>query len=209
MSQIQEIIDYWLGKNRRSAKDFALQQRRWYRSSAATDQRIAEQFGNVFHQAQSGELNHWLDTTEATLAMIVLLDQFSRNLYRGTAAAFKNDRQAQRISSGLLTAHLDKLDAAAIIVAYHPLHHAECEKQQAKGVATLSHLIEACEEAWQPVVQTNLKSAIEHQQIIQRFGRFPHRNAALGRISTIEERDYLLTRNRHYGQLTEKSKNAR
>jgi uncharacterized protein (DUF924 family) len=138
----------------------------------------------------AGELMAWADSTHGTLALIVLLDQFTRNAFRDTARAFAGDEQALTLARQLVEQGSDKqLTPVERQFAYLPFEHAEDESSQALSVSLFTQLLAETGHAPELV-----DYAERHREVVRRFGRFPHRNALLGRDSTAEERRFLTQR---------------
>ncbi|HWW48728.1 MAG TPA: DUF924 family protein [Xanthobacteraceae bacterium] len=155
---------------------------RWYEKDAAFDADMERQFLATWELASKGELSTWEDTDEGTLALLIVLDQFSRNLFRGDVRAFQNDPMAREIANRAIARGVDqRIDAALREFIYMPFEHSEDLTDQKRSVA----LFRATENG------DNLKWAILHLEIIEKFGRFPHRNKVLGRVSSPEEEAYL------------------
>jgi len=155
---------------------------RWYEKDAAFDADMERQFLATWELASKGELSTWEDTDEGTLALLIVLDQFSRNLFRGDVRAFQNDPMAREIANRAIARGVDqRIDAALREFIYMPFEHSEDLTDQKRSVA----LFRATENG------DNLKWAILHLEIIEKFGRFPHRNKVLGRVSLPEEEAYL------------------
>jgi uncharacterized protein (DUF924 family) len=171
--QAQDILHFWfdeLGDQQRFAKDLAL------------DAAMRERFGAVLKAASRGELFKWRSTPQGRLAEIIVLDQFSRNIHRDTAAAFAQDAQALTLAQELVASGQDYvLDAARRSFAYMPYMHSESPLIHAQALALFS----------QSGLEGSLSFAQRHKAIIDRFGRFPHRNALLGRTSNAEELEFL------------------
>ena len=156
--------------------------RRWFAKSDAFDGEIRRRFEALHHAAARGELDGWSETAEGALALLLLLDQFPRNLYRGSPHAFAADPLARRIARAAVDRGFDAAVAPALRQFFYlPFEHSEHPADQDRGVS----LCEACGDA------ELAKWANIHRDIIRRFGRFPHRNACLGRPSTDEERAFL------------------
>lgn len=195
------ILDYWLGPEQIAAQDFGQFVSRWYASSAKTDAEIASRFGATLASAERGELAAWRTERHGAVALIILFDQFSRNLYRGSADAYRNDPAALGIARQLIDGpHYRALPVGWKVIALHPLHHAEDGAAQSQAVALMTDLASACAEDWQPLISSSLAYFREHAATISRFGRFPHRNKALGRSSTQAELAFLEQDSRTYGQ---------
>jgi uncharacterized protein (DUF924 family) len=153
----------------------------WFKKDASFDATCAK-FEAAQMAAARGELADWEATPEGALALVLLLDQIPRNIYRGTAHAFATDPLAQRVAERAIIAGFDRATAMPLRVFFYlPFEHAENLSLQARCVA----LMEATGDA------EYTKYALLHRDIIARFGRFPHRNAALGRTTTPEEQDFL------------------
>ena len=168
-----EVLSFWfneLDNARRFAKDPAL------------DAAIGQRFGATLGAAIAGELADWRDTAAGRLAEIVVLDQFSRNIWRDTPAAFTQDPQALTLAQELVRSRLDQaLAPAQRAFAYMPYMHSESAQVHEQAVVLFS----------QPGLEGSLDYELRHQAIIARFGRYPHRNAILGRVSTSEEIAFL------------------
>lgn len=195
------IINYWLGSSDSNPAAFNAQQKLWYYSNAETDNHIRTTFGADLASAENGDLTHWKNTPEGSLALVILLDQFSRNLYRGTSAVYGNDVLAQDLVLSLVEkdGHLN-FSIPARNIFYHPLHHAENLNLQEKTVSLFEEMLESAPDDWRETVKGNLTFIKSHCDIIRKFGRFPHRNKILHRRSTPEECQYLEQDKRTYGQ---------
>lgn len=189
----EAILDFWLGadRNRRNWPDTATT-RRWFRGGADLDAHIHERFGECVEAALRNDLVEWEAAPESRLALIVLLDQFTRHIHRGKASAFAGDHRAQTLVEEGLALHLDvSLPLAGRVFFVMPLMHAEDEGLQERAVTCFQRLYEQAPEDVADRVAEHREHARAHQATIQRFGRFPHRNKALGRKSTPEEEAFL------------------
>ena len=154
----------------------------WFKKDAAFDETLRHRFEAAHHGAARGEFTHWQANAESALALLLLLDQIPRNIFRGSAHAFATDGIAQAAADRAVNAGHDRAMAMPLrIFFYLPFEHAESLSQQARCVA----LFEAAGD------QGYLKYALLHRDVIVRFGRFPHRNLALGRVATPEEQAFL------------------
>jgi len=159
---------------------------RWFGKSSAFDDAIRLKFEPVHFRAAQGEYVAWASSPEGSLALLILLDQFPRNLFRGTAHAFATDPLARSIADKAIAAgHDQATDAALRLFFYLPFEHSESVTDQQRALA----LLEAHDAATGDI--DSLKWAVTHYEIIKRFGRFPHRNACLGRETTPEEAAFL------------------
>ena len=187
-----EILDFWLGDGLALGWPSEDLNRRWFLGGAALDAEIRARFGQAVQSAIQGELAPWKALLHPRLALVILLDQFSRNVFRGTAQAFDGDADAQRLTLDTLSQQQDRqLPWVGRVFLYMPLMHAEDLILQDQCVACFTQLLADAPDALKPKLQGNLAFAIEHQAIIARFGRFPYRNAVLGRASTDDKKDFL------------------
>lgn len=154
---------------------------RWFAKDDAFDAAFKSRFEATHHAAAAGALDRWAVDADGTLALLLLLDQFPRNAYRGTGHMFATDGKARAIARAAVEAGLDReVDAMLRPFFYLPFMHSEKLADQERCVALCA-----------PIAGETLRFAIEHRDIIARFGRFPHRNQALGRETTPEERSFL------------------
>jgi uncharacterized protein (DUF924 family) len=175
MSDPIEILDYWLGE---------VGPEGWYAGGAALDADIRERFLDVWQAARDGGLEHWVDGTVGTLAYLILCDQLARNMHRGAADAFATDAQALAAAKRAVEAGWDlAAPEPERQFFYMPFEHSEEAGDQAQAVALLTERLGS-----DPEMALHARA---HQAIIARFGRFPFRNAALGRQSSAEEQAFL------------------
>ena len=180
-----DVLAFWFGSA--DAVDS-----RWFKRSDAFDAEIDNRFGATVQAALAGRLDAWALRPEGVLALIVLLDQFTRNVYRGTPAAFAGDAQALALAQKLVDSgeHL-RLPPLQRWFATMPLEHAEDLALQQQCVR-LFEALSAAEGPHREALAGALDYARRHRDVVARFGRFPHRNAILGRASTPEEAAFLL-----------------
>ena len=170
-----DILNFWFED---------IEKKRWFIKDAEFDRQLGERFGATLLIAKRGELDHWRDSAGGTLALIIVLDQFSRNLHRDSAEAFAADDKALQLCLGGIQSGIDKeLTPEQRSFFYLPLRHAENLEMQKLG-------LEKTREINAEGYGTD-KYALNHLELIERFGRFPHRNACLGRENTTEEKVYL------------------
>ena len=156
--------------------------KKWFAKDDAFDAEIRERFEPLHQAAARGELNAWVETPEGALALILLTDQFPRNLYRGSAHAFATDPLARAVADRAIEAGFDKhVPPELRVFFYLPFEHGEDMESQDRSLA----LVEALGD------KLYTDYAVLHRALVVRFGRFPHRNACMGRVSTAEELDYL------------------
>ena len=180
------ILKYWFTGNKNS--DF----KRWFNNGSKYDDEIREKFFIVLKEAEKGNLLHWLGDKRSFLAHIILLDQFSRHIYRGTPDAYKNDHKILLFMEMAIDQYIDEYNAFEKMFVLMPYQHSENIKEQEKGLEILTNLIHKEEDMTQKNI---LKTALHHQkghyQVIKNYSRFPKRNYILGRLSTEEEIDYM------------------
>ena len=198
---IAEIVSFWLGASRESPALAAARRPWWYQGGAGVDDEIRSRFGALVEQACEGALADWQSTAQASLALILLLDQFTRNLYRHTPQAYAGDAHAFAVvKRAIELKHDQQLHPVARIWLYHPFHHAESIAQQGAGMALLGGVLQAAPIEWHPYVERSIVGWGRHRDIVARFGRFPHRNTVLGRTSTDEERAFMDDGGEAFGQ---------
>lgn len=183
-----EVLDYWFRPNEPMEEQVV----RWFGSGGSTDREIADQFGEAVAAAANGAYQEWTTTPEGRLALIILLDQFPRQIYRDTPQAFATDPLAQQIAlEGLMTGDDVKLPAIQRTFYYLPFEHAENLELQNLSVAKFTNLLHALDVYDGTLFKSFLDYAERHHRVITRFGRFPHRNALLDRPSTPTEESFL------------------
>lgn len=155
---------------------------RWYKPNDAFDAEIRRRFLLLWHEAAAGGLTSWEDSDDGVLALVIVLDQFPRNMFRGTPEAFASDAPAREVARRAIARGTDRrIDPLLLEFLYLPFMHSEHLPDQLRCVALFENTDNA----------ENLKYAREHADIIQRFGRFPHRNRLLGRDTTADEQAFL------------------
>ncbi len=139
-------------------------------------------------QAGNGDYHSWQKTAEGTLALVILLDQFSRNIFRGTQVAYQNDAFARAVAlKGIEKLYDRELKPIERVFFYMPFEHSEALQDQEKSVYLVQNLVEELPESLQKEFESYILYAIKHKEVIEKFGRFPHRNEILNRRSTEEE----------------------
>ncbi|WP_439520175.1 DUF924 family protein [Hydrogenophaga sp.] len=188
----QDVIDFWLGDGLERGWCSDDRDDLWFAGGPKLDATIRDRFGARVEQALDGGLGAWEAQVETRLALVLLLDQFPRNIHRGQPRAFAGDARAQQLVQAALASGMDR-DMAPVgrVFLYMPLVHAENLALQDEAVARFQQLHDSSEAALREKLARNLHFARLHRDIVLRFGRFPHRNAALGRESTDEERTFL------------------
>lgn len=194
IASADEVLQFWLGAARPSNSEALQHKQQWFSKSDALDARIRQHFEPAVQAALHGGLPGWAQGAWETLARIILLDQFTRNIYRGTPASFAGDPVALQLALGLCDSGQDQqLPAVVRVFVYLPLEHAEDPALQQRSVELFAQLKDSHPEPadLQVYLQGTWDYALRHEAVIARFGRFPHRNAILGRSNTPEEEAYL------------------
>lgn len=179
--QPRDVLDYWFGSDGhpQAARDF------WFRKSSATDSEIRDRFGASIELALGGALDSWRRDLEGRRALILLLDQFTRNVYRDTPRAFAGDPAALALARGVVASGEDRsCGPYERWFIYLPFEHSESLADQEESLRLFGELAREGEPG-------PLEWAQKHFDVIHRFGRFPHRNEILGRASTPEEAEFL------------------
>jgi uncharacterized protein (DUF924 family) len=183
-ASIQAVLGFWFGEPPGS---YAQRKPIWFGKQPDLDAEIRQRFGEVYQQGLTGQLDHWRDSPQGCLALIVLFDQFSRNMFRDTAQMFATDGQALGLARFAVEQGYDQqLSPLERIFMYLPFEHSEDRQDQVQSVALFQKLA-----AEAPELADVLDYAKRHQVVVDQFGRFPHRNRLLGRDTTPEEAEFL------------------
>ena len=178
--EARRVLDFWFGNTDAARPE-------WFRKDPAFDASIRASFGPLIERALAGALSEWQAAPESALALILLLDQFTRNVFRDSPRAFAGDTQALAAARALVASGGDRqLPPQRRAFAYMPFEHAEERAAQDEAVRLFTPLAQEA-----PFLADMLDYAHRHRDIVARFGRFPHRNAVLGRTSTAEEAQFL------------------
>ncbi|MCI0527776.1 MAG: DUF924 domain-containing protein [Nitrospira sp.] len=190
MNPIEEILNFWFGDLQKLNLEDRL--KLWFGGGEETDQLIRDKFGADVLRAIQGDYAHWEETPRGCLALIILLDQFSRNIYRDTPKAFAQDEMALGLCLRGIGQGKDlALEPIERTFFYLPMEHSENLEIQRRSVQAFEGLVKAVPPEMKKVYEGFLDYAVRHCVIIERFGRFPHRNEILGRASTKEELEFL------------------
>ncbi|WP_075109845.1 DUF924 family protein [Halofilum ochraceum] len=201
MSRAEGIHEFWFGALDAAGRPEPDRPGRWFSPDEGFDAEVRGRFEADLRNAAGGRLGRWERTPRGALALILLFDQFPRNMYRGTARAFLFDESARAVlDRSLPPERLDALWPIERVFAWMPLEHAEDRDCQARSVELFSGLVEAVDASERDRYEEFLRHAQQHREVIERFGRFPHRNAVLGRESTPEEREWLAGGAQRWGQ---------
>jgi uncharacterized protein (DUF924 family) len=195
MATIDDVLTFWFGTAPATdAAEFGERMKRWYLGGPAEDAAIRERFADAVEQALARGLDHWADTPRGGVALVLLLDQMTRSLFRDTPRAFAGDARAQRIA-------LAMLDAGAVWAlsweerhfVYMPLVHAEDVELLDRFNALFPRTLALAPDFARPLLGDGIEQGRKYREVVARFGRFPHRNEVLGRASTPEEVEFLKT----------------
>jgi len=187
------ILEFWFGAGRDDVAVAREKSKLWWSKDIAADRVIRQRFEDVLNQAARSELDQWSATPTGTLALILLTDQFPRNMYRNTPQAFAFDALARDWCKHGIDRGLDRsLRPIERVFFYMPLEHSELLHDQYLAVALFEKLMAAVGPERQSDFTGFLEFAVRHRDIVERFGRFPHRNAILGRESSAQEQAFLL-----------------
>lgn len=186
-SPVQSVLTFWFGEPGSPESSYSQRRRLWFLKSEETDETIRQEFMPLYVQAATGELDSWDTDAESCLALLLILDQFPRHMFRDMPRAFATDAKALAIAKYAVNRGMDEaLSPVQRLFMYLPIEHSENLEDQHRSVAlieTIKNLDADLEDAYD--------YALRHRDVIQRFGRFPHRNDVLGRESTPEELEFL------------------
>jgi uncharacterized protein (DUF924 family) len=188
MSRVDEILDFWFGTpdTLNNGEQYGKPRSMWFKSAPLIDREIKDRFEEVYHFAAASLLDGWKDAPSSCLALIITLDQFPRNIFRGTSTAFATDDLALSIAKHAIELELDReLLPVQRWFIYLPFEHSENIEDQLESVKLFETL------SSDPDSQIAIDSARTHYELIKTFGRFPHRNQILGRVSTPAELEFL------------------
>lgn len=190
--RIDAALSFWFKDKQLSAPQIDGRMDVWFGEDSVFDEEVALEFADDVELASEGGLDHWGHQPRGRLALIILLDQFRRKIYRGTADAYAKDKLALKLCvEGAMEKKDSGLTPIERVFFYMPLQHAESRKVQKKSRAIYARLSEAVSPTYKETFETIAQFAELHADIIERFGRFPHRNAILKRQNTPEEDEFL------------------
>jgi uncharacterized protein (DUF924 family) len=195
------IIEFWFGRALDSVEAAVKQSKFWYRSNPRVDAEIREKFGLALEEVLTEKPEKLAASAQTALAAVVLLDQFSRNIFRGTSEAYKGDELALQIARLAVHSEVDQeLPAIQQIFLYHPFHHSEKLEDQQSAVELMQGVENRATPEWREFIHGFVQFAKGHRDLVNQFGRFPHRNKILGRKNTAAEQRFLDGGARSYGQ---------
>ncbi|MDG2374990.1 MAG: DUF924 domain-containing protein [Woeseiaceae bacterium] len=190
--RIQAILKFWFKEQQLSAPQIDGRMDVWFGEDAVFDEEVTRNFSQDVEDASEGRLDHWASDQRGRLALILLLDQFRRNIYRSKAEAFKKDKAALKLCvEGAMEKKDQGLSPIERVFFYMPLQHAESRKVQEKSCEIYNKLADAVSPTYKETFETVAQFAELHADIVGQYGRFPYRNAILGRENTPEEDLYL------------------
>jgi len=192
MSQlVDEILNFWFEGC--GEAEFPIEKQIfWFGTKKETNEIIRKRFGHHLEEAIRGKHDDWIKTPHGSLALIILLDQFSRNLFTGTPREVSQDAKALSICLRGIEAKQDlELGPIQRAFFYLPMEHSEDPEMQKKSVHAFRNLVQSVSEKSRATYEYMLKYALAHQKIIERFGHYPYQNKAMGRSTTQEEADFL------------------
>ena len=182
-AKAEEVLEFWFG--REDEPGFGEFREAWFRKDPEFDQMVRDRFQDLYEGAARGDLDAWKDEAHSCLALAILLDQFPRNMFRGDPRSYATDRKAQEIAEYAVDRALDReLPAFQRMFLYMPFMHSEDLEHQRRSVELFGVLGGEDD-------GDSSHYAVQHMEIIERFGRFPHRNEVLGRQTTPEEAEFL------------------
>ncbi|MBK8259169.1 MAG: DUF924 domain-containing protein [Polyangiaceae bacterium] len=191
-NDVERVLTFWFGTLDAQGRATPEVRTRWFKKDTAFDQEIRDQFLSFYHQATQGQLSNWLTTQRGRLALIIVLDQFSRNMFRGTPQMYTADAQAVSTANTAFECGDESVCAFAERgFLYLPLMHSELLVDQQQCIERFMAFREELPDDQKSAVDQNIDYAIRHRDIVARFGRFPHRNEIVGRESTPEEVEFL------------------
>ena len=199
--RIDAVLAFWFREQELSAPQIDRRMDIWFGEDEVFDHECKKEFSQDVERASDGKLDHWAHEPHGRLALILLVDQFRRNIYRNTADAFAKDKVALKLCvEGAMEKKDQGLTPIQRVFFYMPLQHAESRKVQAKSVELFSKLAETVSPTFRETFETVTQFAELHRDIIEQFGRFPHRNKLLNRENTPEENEYLTGDSPDFGQ---------
>ena len=199
--RIDAVLSFWFKEHALSAPQIDRRMEIWFSEDPVFDHEIEKEFSGDVEMASSGSLDHWGKSPKGRLALILMIDQFRRNIHRNTARAFSKDPLALKLCvQGAMEKMERSLSPIQKLFFFLPLQHAESRKVQAKSVEVFRHLAESVSETERETFMTVLQFAELHKDIIDQYGRFPHRNELLNRDNTPEENEYLAGDSLNFGQ---------
>jgi uncharacterized protein (DUF924 family) len=194
MGRPEDVLAFWFGAPATTAAELGQKMKRWYQGGPEMDRQIGELFLDDTERALLGERDAWAKDLHGRVALVILLDQFPRSLWRDQPKAYAGDTEAQRLACEAFDKHLDAqltIDERMFLIM--PLMHAENLALQERAISLMDRLVGDAPAELRPVYSMGIEQSRKYRDIIARYGRFPHRNAILGRESTPDELEFLKT----------------
>jgi len=190
---IEDVLELWFGKPATTTEEYGKKIRRWFMGGPALDAELRERFGSLVERAIAGELDAWATTPRGRLALIVVLDQFTRSIFRDTPRMYAGDAKAQALAlDGLDRGFDEQLGFEERQFLGMPLAHAEDLALQERSVTEMNELVADAADFHKPLIAMGVEQSRKYRDLIAKFGRFPHRNKLLGRTNTPEEEAFLV-----------------
>jgi uncharacterized protein (DUF924 family) len=201
MAVPEDVLEFWFA-DAASSPDVARERNKfWFNGNPETDSEIWKIFEDVITDAAGDIYDQWGETGLGRLALIILLDQFPRNIYRGTSEVFRYDERALALAGqGVTLGQLAGLSIPEQAFFLMPYQHSEDISVQRAGIQLMQAMTNEASEEWQAIAQGHLDFAVRHHDIVAAYGRFPHRNSLLGRSSTEAEAEFLTDGGETFGQ---------
>jgi uncharacterized protein (DUF924 family) len=194
MKQVDDILHYWFGHVEETILPSENRTSIWFSGNKEVDEEIKTKFGEDWQKAVDGHYAEWENDPHSMLGLIILLDQITRHIHRHTPSSFSQDQKALDLCLRGIQKEFDHLlSLIERVFFYFPLMHAESLEMQATAVRAYQILVNLAFPETRAIYENFLAYAIKHYEVIKRFGRFPHRNVLLGRMSTPEELEFLKT----------------
>ncbi|MEM9452885.1 MAG: DUF924 family protein [Myxococcota bacterium] len=191
-AEAEDVLDFWFGQLDADGRAEASKRKSWWKKDPAFDEEIRDRFLATYEAIVAGERRAWQEHASSCLALVIVLDQFSRNMFRNTAKMYAADGQSvQIVHSGLERGFDRMLRTDECVFFYMPLMHSEDLAHQERCIVLFRALHDQCPVAAKDGLAKNIDFAVKHRDIVRDWGRFPHRNEILGRASTPEELAFL------------------
>jgi uncharacterized protein (DUF924 family) len=201
MATPDDVLEFWMADAPESPEATKARNEFWFGSDPEIDSQIWELFADVISDAGTDVYDDWADTAHGRLALIILLDQFPRNTFRGTAEVFRYDTRALMLAGqGVTLGHLAGLSVPEQAFFLMPYQHSEDISVQRAGVQLMKAMVDSAPDEWKPIARGYHEFAVRHHDIVAAYGRFPHRNSLLGRSSTEAEVEFMAEGGETFGQ---------
>ncbi len=201
MAHPDEVLEFWFADALESPEAAQARSSFWFGNDAATDSLIWELYGDTLTDAAAGHYDDWLQTARGRLALIIVLDQFPRNIFRGTAEVYRYDPIVIALAqAGVALGQLAGLTVPEQAFFLMPYQHSEDLDVQRSGVALMQAMVSEAPPEWRAIARNFSEFAVKHMDIVESYGRFPHRNKVLGRHTTDDEALFLSKGGETFGQ---------